>query len=343
MQFFNSKTKSLAFFLILLLIIVSLYVTRGVLFEVSSNAISPQYGVALQIDPDEGNDAEYPDTLPTLSDLRSSGPLWVRSDWLNTQLDTQCWRDLKSLNISMLALLVQYTSASTSDPEWANKTQTFLTAAVNMAPDMPAWEVGNEVEQSWWIGGPMPASQYLQFLKMAHDTIKAVNPSAIIVGPAVACNSAGAAYLQQLIGLGVLNYLDAVSCHYYGAYGQTDFEDIKNDVDGAKPIWVTECGATTASISESDQDSYLKSTLAPSTGVLRGDSSVAVTFWYELNDVHYPPTNDDGWGLTYGSDRNYAPKQAYSTFKNFLALQTTTTATPTPPYRFTLTFPLFDR
>jgi hypothetical protein len=101
-------------------------------------------------------------------------------------------------------------------------------------------------------------------------------------------------------------------------------------VDGAKPIWVTECGATTASTSEADQDNYLKSTLAPSTGVLRGDASVAVTFWYELNDAHYPPSKDDGWGLTYGSDRNYLPKQAYNTFKNFLALQTATMPTATP-------------
>ncbi|MGD6852009.1 MAG: hypothetical protein ACQCN6_08125 [Candidatus Bathyarchaeia archaeon] len=228
MRFFETKAKSLALILILLLIAVSLYVTRGVLFKVDSNVVSPRYGVDLQIDPDEGNDAEYPGTLPVLRDLRSSGPLWVRSDWLNTQLDIQCWSDLKALNISMLALLVQYTSDSVDAPEWANKTQTFLTTAVNMAPDMPAWEVGNEVEQSWWTGGPMTPIQYMQFLKMANDTIKSVNPNALIVGPAVACNSAGAVYLQQLIDLGALKYLDAVSCHYYEFYGQTEFADIKN-------------------------------------------------------------------------------------------------------------------
>ena len=51
-------------------------------------------------------------------------------------------------------------------------------------------------------------------------------------------------------------------------------------------------------------------------------------FWYELNDIHYPPTSDDGWGLTYGPDRNYLTKITYNTFKGYLS---TLIPTATPP------------
>ena len=49
-----------------------------------SSTLNKGYGVALHIDQDEGAKAEYPGTLSVIRDLRSSGPLWIRSDWLNT-------------------------------------------------------------------------------------------------------------------------------------------------------------------------------------------------------------------------------------------------------------------
>ena len=242
---------------------------------------------------------------------------------------------MKSLDVKMVGLLAQYNIASIKDSQWINKVQAFVSQAVSLAPDMPAWEIGNEVEQTWW-GGPMSTAQYMQFLIIAHDAIKAVNPNAITIGLAVACNSGGAAYLQDLINRGALNYLDALSCHYYSFYGQTDFAAIENVVSGARPIWITEFGSTTASVSESQQNRYLISNFDRKTGTL--SNHVQVLFWYELNDIHYPPTSDDGWGLTYGPDRNYLTKITYNTFKGYLStLIPTATPTPNPTTQLTET------
>ena len=166
--------------------------------------------------------------------------------------------------------------------------------------------------------------------------IKNANPDAIIVGPAVACNSAGVSFLQSIKNLGAFDYLDVISLHFYIRWWHTEsFLNQLKAIAGDKPIWITETGwdSVHQSGGESAQNTYLQEALNPTNGYLK--DGIDKVFYYCLNDAEYPVTSEDeGWGLTYGPDRNYMKKQAYSTFKQYIAASApptpTPTATPTP-------------
>ena len=181
---------------------------------------------------------------------------------------------------------------------------------VDAAPDLPAWEIGNEPEQTWW-GGSMTPQTYVAYLEEAYAIIKAVDPTALIVGPAVSAWSNGTEFLSAIGGLGAFNYLNAVSVHYYPTLGFTDLASLESVVAGAKPIWVTETGCQSSNGgSEAAQNVFVMGYLNSTSGILGGNSSIKVIIYYDLID------EGDGWGLV---NANYTPKQAYATFKSYLA------------------------
>ena len=111
----------------------------------------------------------------------------------------------------------------------------------------------------------------LNMLREAHAIIKAANKDARLVGPAVGANSDGVAYLKSLIGIGLLEYVDAVSVHYYVFHRNLLLEEVKGVVAGRKPIWITETGWTTADQEggEDAQLTYIRSHYNRDRGVLR--------------------------------------------------------------------------
>jgi hypothetical protein len=279
--------------------------TKGQILHVINQI--PKYGIC-----SHWQSGEYPGCASVYYDLATAGSYWIRGDTMSTSGLVAFWNDMKAHNIKVLGLLSWYHTTTSGF-------QSLVQSLVSAVPDLPAWEIGNEPEQSWW-GGPMSTQTYLSLLQIAYPIIKAANPDAIIVGPAVA--TSGASFLNELKGIGGFNYLDVISTHYYIKYGQTDLQAIKNVVAGAKPIWITETGWTTADQSggEAAQANYVQNYYSP-TGIFGSDPAVQVILNYELNDNSYPaPAGvDDGWGLTYGRNDNYATKQAYAVFKNLLA------------------------
>lgn len=83
------------------------------------------------------------------------------------------------------------------------------------------WEIANEPNLWRFYDGPrkgernMPPAKYLQLLKAAHRTIKAIAPDLQVVG--VCLNGADFAYLEELMDLGAAPYMDAFSYHSYRA------------------------------------------------------------------------------------------------------------------------------
>jgi hypothetical protein len=189
-------------------------------------------------------------------------------------------------------------------------------------PAVPAWEIANEPEMTWW-GGPISPANYIAMLREARALIRAANPDARIVGPAVGANSEGVAYLNTLVDLGLLDLVDAVSIHYYPFHRSTQLTEVKRIVAGRKPIWVTETGWTTADQAggEEAQRAYIRSHYDRESGILGADPAVALIFHYELNDERHPalPDKDDGWGLTTGPEGGFGKKAAYHEFKKLLA------------------------
>jgi hypothetical protein len=259
---------------------------------------------------------EYtPAAAVVLDDLRSAGQFWIRGDFQDPAKDVPFAADMKQKGIQVLALLPWY---STDTSGWS----AYVKKEVQAAPAVPAWEITNEPEMTWW-GGPIPPATYMRMLREAHAIIKATNKDARIVGPAVGANPEGVAYLQSLIDMGLLEFVDGISVHYYVFHQSTQLEDVKRIVAGRKPIWITETGWNTADQEggEGAQQKYIKGHYDRNGGIFGADPAVAVIFNYELNDDHYPalPGKDDGWGLTYGPEGGFGKKVAYHDFKKLLA------------------------
>lgn len=249
-----------------------------------------------------------------LDDLRAAGKFWIRGDFQEPAKDAPFAADMARKGIPVLALLPWYSK----DPSgWAD----YVRKQVAATPGVPAWEITNEPEMSWW-GGPIAPADYLRMLREAHSIIRAANPDARIVGPAVGANDAGVAYLKTLLDTGLLDYVDAVSIHYYVFHRSLQLDAVKRIVAGRKPIWITETGWTT-----SDQDggedaqlAYVRSHYDRKCGILGADPAIEVIFNYELNDESHPapPNEDDGWGLTYGPEGGFGKKKVYQEFRKLL-------------------------
>lgn len=259
------------------------------------------------------NNEEYnPAAAKVLDDLRGAGTFWIRGDYEHPAKDAVFAMDMSKKGIKTLGLLVAYKKRSLA--EWTK----YVKSEVAAMPNVDAWEIHNEPEMTWW-GGPTPVADYIKMAQEAHKIIKAANPKAIVVGPAVGATAGGIKYLKELIDAGVLNYLDAVSFHYYIFHKNLDVEGIKKVVAGKKPLWVTETGWTVADQAggEAAQVKYVRDYYDPEKGKLGSDPAIAVIFNYELNDDHYPlpKGKDDGWGLTCGAKGQFKKKQAYADFK----------------------------
>jgi hypothetical protein len=258
---------------------------------------------------------EYtPAAAAVLDDLRSAGKFWIRGDYQNPAKDARFAADMQRKGIEVLALLPWY-SKDTSG--W----QAYVKKQVAATPAVPAWEIGNEPEMTWW-GGPIPAATYMNMLREAHAIIRAANKHAVVVGPAIGANAEGVAYLKALVDMGLLEFVDGVSVHYYVFHRSLQLAEVKRVVAGRKPLWITETGWTTADQEggEQAQRAYVRSHYDRSRGILGADPAVAVIFNYELNDEHHPALagKDDGWGLTYGPEGAFGKKPAYDEFRKLL-------------------------
>jgi hypothetical protein len=105
---------------------------------------------------------------------------------------------MKRKGIQVLALLPWY---STDTSGWT----AYVEKQVQATPAVPAWEVTNEPEMTWW-GGPIPAHDLYEHARDAHAVIKAANRDARLVGPAVGASPEGVAYLKSLIEMGLLEF-----------------------------------------------------------------------------------------------------------------------------------------
>jgi hypothetical protein len=223
-------------------------------------------------------------------------------------VDMVAWKnDMLQMGLKPLAILSSMTMKEQTFTlaDWQNE----VTVSVNSAPDIPAWEIWNEPNLRMFQGGYQDGSpaHYMDMLRTAYSIIKAKNPNALVVGPGLYTYD-GVAWLQSIINLGALNYLDVVSIHLY-MNTVSENQAIVSQVGtmiGGKPLWVTEIGAESI-IGETYQNSYLRNNL--STPGLTADK----IFWFELADRA-------GEGMTFGLVRtDYTYKPAYYSFKALLS------------------------
>jgi hypothetical protein len=110
------------------------------------------------------------------------------------------------------------------------------------------YEIWNEPNlKQYWIGSP---DELVALTREAHDIIKEVDPSAIIVSPAATTGS-GVGWLAEFLGKGGSKYVDVIGYHFYVhpqppeaivALVQRVKQAMASNGAGEKPLWCTEVG-----------------------------------------------------------------------------------------------------
>jgi hypothetical protein len=242
----------------------------------------------------------------------------------------QALANAHSLGIGMVFVLVGdpgggFTPPSPSDfASFAGDFATHMASAGGAA----AYEIWNEEDEGlFWAGTPDPA-QYAGIVRAAYPALKNADPSAkVLLGPLTGNNYG---YLEQLYANGVAGSFDAVSVHtdtaclvdppssYYRENGnvarftflgfRTVHDVMAAHGDGAKPIWMTELGWTTATstcargmwagqkaagVSEAQQAANVKEAYH----CLAGYPYVAAGLWFTLKDSSGEGDELDHYGL----------------------------------------------
>jgi hypothetical protein len=107
--------------------------------------------------------------------------------------------------------------------EYAN----FLTELINRHPGkIDAIEVWNEqnLDREWQTANGISPEDYVRFLQVAHDAIKAADPNIIVISGALSPTGTGDwvrwaddfEYLDRALAAGMLNYADCVGAHHNG-------------------------------------------------------------------------------------------------------------------------------
>ena len=242
--------------------------------------------------------------------------------------------------------------AVTSTPIWASRNGFWLP---NAAPDDPgtyadfmarlaqrygsgsarpriaAYEIWNEPNANiGWSPQPNVAG-YTALLKAAYTAIKAVEPTATVVGGVLGAGLTfgtwtinPVTYLTQMYASGAQGYFDALSFHPYNSsssfsagapYANTPYRQLLSlrqlmagAGDGEKKIWTTEYGIPTSSVSGATQAAWITD-FATTWSTLDG---VGPMFIYSLVDR----PNETPWGVF---DRNWVAKPAVEAIRAWIA------------------------
>jgi polysaccharide biosynthesis protein PslG len=165
------------------------------------------------------------------------------------------------------------------------------------------WEVWNE-ENGEDFYKPLPdAAQYVGILKTAHDTIKSIDPKAKVVLGGLQMNGIIPNpwspvkienFLQKIYDAGGRRYFDVVNIHPYvlatkeqgPAYAANLVRDtvrvMKKNGDGRKPLWITETGIATDTVTTEQMQADHLSGMYRELGKI---PQVKAVYWFLLRDL----------------------------------------------------------
>ena len=185
----------------------------------------------------------------------------------------------------------------------------FAGAAARHFRGRAAWEIWNEPNlPQFWAGTPDPAA-YVALARAAAAEIRREDRRAWILGPALGGNTFDYAYLNATFDLGLLDIVDAVSVHPYGAaYPEAAaafYDEIRRRIalyapDRDIPVVVSEWGYAVDGLGTERQAEYLLRALNTNRR-----SGIPLTIWFNWQE---PITPWHSFGLL---DVHGRPKPAY--------------------------------
>ena len=185
----------------------------------------------------------------------------------------------------------------------------FAGAAARHFRGRAAWEIWNEPNlPQFWAGSPDPAA-YVALARAAAAAIRREDPRAWILGPSLGGGTFDLKYLDATFAFGLLDIVDAVSVHPYGAaYPEAAaafYDDVRRCIERYAPgreipVVVSEWGYAVEGLGEEEQARYLLRALETNRR-----SGIALTIWFNCRE---PVNFWHSFGLL---DVRGRPKPAY--------------------------------
>jgi hypothetical protein len=205
-----------------------------------------------------------------------------------------------------------------SDDEYRKAYVNFArTAAKRYKGKGVIWEIWNEPNGAFWQ--PYSPENYVKAARAAAQAIKEEDPSATVIGPALAYS--GHPFLDEIVKLGALEVFDAISVHPYRPNELSpetvmpDYKNLRNMFDAAAPkgkflpIISGEWGYTTVNMSYEMQAQYIVREL-----LVNMLSGVKLSIWY---DWHDDGTNPKEGEHNFGTVKwDFTPKPSYTAVQN---------------------------
>jgi hypothetical protein len=192
----------------------------------------------------------------------------------------------------------------------------FAGAAARHFRGRAAWEIWNEPNlPQWWVGAPDPQA-YVALARAATAEIRRGDPDAWILGPSLGGGTFDFDYLEATFALGLLDVVDAVSVHPYGAASPEDaagfYDEVRRRIAHHAPgrnipIVVSEWGYPVEGLGTEGQADYLVRALA-----VNERAGIPLTIWYNWQE---PITPWHSFGLL---DVRGKPKPAYHALARFM-------------------------
>ncbi len=236
--------------------------------EVVSAVIRPwpqdRFGYGVQL---HGN-ATVGDPIPTMDSTRNQlGLEWVKAQiqwWLvKPEPDADQWffydgvideANKAGLNV-MLSVVgapawTRAAGGENGPPDDYNEYAKFLTEMINRYPgEIGAIEVWNEqnLDREWQTANGVNPEDYVRFLQVANEAIKAADPNIIVISGALAPTGDGDwirwtddfKWLDRALAAGLLDYADCVGVHHngYNIGPDVTFEDAPNLPEAATAVF----------------------------------------------------------------------------------------------------------
>lgn len=193
----------------------------------------------------------------------------------------------------------------------------FAGAAARHFRGRVTWEIWNEPNvPRYWAGSPDPAA-YVALARAVASEIHRHDPGAWIFGPSLGGDRFDLAYLEATFELGLLDVVDAVSVHPYGAThpeaAEAFYDEVRRRIahhapGRPVPVVVTEWGYPVEGLGAEGQADYLVRALA-----VNRKAGIPLTIWFNWQE---PITPWHSFGLL---DVRGQPKPAYIALANLSA------------------------
>lgn len=166
---------------------------------------------------------------------------------------------------------------------------------------------------------------YSALLKVAYETVKAVDPNAYIIGLGGEHSEHHFNAIEGMFKAGALKYCDAVSVHPYRYPRSPEESDMVGEImkikdlvtkyGGKQNIWITEVGWPTHKGSRETTEAEQARMLVRSHVLMMATGVVEKLFWYDLMDDGIDRAyNENNFGIIRHPKFYCMPKPAYSAY-----------------------------